>query len=403
MTWATRPVAPRPSRLCCRFLPPEGTALPSGHTPANSLTPSYLGYMDALLGPGAAQGALSARDALTVFETVSNSGEVWPTGTTLLEQGDVEGGSRGTAQMAELFDKYMPQWINAGSYAWNPNGGYDFTPGNLIAGVGTGTLNDRFDSAFTNFMNEALFDPNEDGAYRQPLMGSLVGTFGDLASGKLGVGMDAEARGRLVGGIMGILDQGFDQYASEIRSDAETNKAWASFGIGLAFALVPDAGGPKIAKILLAQGVGQGQDVVTDTVNQLIDAGVKRDIAEAAAAAANRGDILAAFEQLGLSAEAKTNLAEYIDLQQGRPGQRRQDLGRAVPRHLRRWRHLSQRRLPLRRWRRVAAGAGARVRAAIAPRKAVGEVAAARLIPPLPARAGPSSGTPDLAMHIATR
>lgn len=295
----------------------EGTALPSGHTPTNSLTPSYLDYMDALLGPGAAQGALSPRDALTVFETVSNSAEVWPTGTTLLEQGDIDGGSRGTAQMAQLFEKYMPQWINAGSYAWNPRGGYDFTPGNLIAGVGTGTLNDRFDSAFTNFMNEALFDPNEAGAYRQPLMGSLVGIFGDLASGKLGVGMDAEARGRLVGGVMGILDQGFDQYASQIRSDAETDKAWASFGIGLAFALVPGGSGPKVAKILISQGVGQGQDVVTDTVNQLIDAGVKRNIAEAAAAAANRGDILSAFEQLGLSEEAKANLAEYIDLQQG--------------------------------------------------------------------------------------
>jgi hypothetical protein len=295
----------------------EGTALPSGHTPTNSLTPSYLDYMDALLGPGAAQGALSPRDALTVFETVSNSAEVWPTGTTLLEQGDIDGGSRGTAQMAQLFEKYMPQWINAGSYAWNPRGGYDFTPGNLIAGVGTGTLNDRFDSAFTNFMNEALFDPNEAGAYRQPLMGSLVGIFGDLASGKLGVGMDAEARGRLVGGVMGILDQGFDQYASQIRSDAETDKAWASFGIGLAFALVPGGSGPKVAKILISQGVGQGQDVVTDTVNQLIDAGVERNIAEAAAAAANRGDILSAFEQLGLSEEAKANLAEYIDLQQG--------------------------------------------------------------------------------------
>jgi hypothetical protein len=295
----------------------KGTALPSGQTPTNSLQPSYLDYMDALLGPGAAQGALSPQDALTVFETVSNSGEVWPTGTTLLERGDIKGGSRGTAQMAQLFETYMPQWINAGSYAWNPKGGYDFTPGNLIAGVGTGTLNDRFDSAFTNFMNEALFDPKEDGAYRQSLMGSMVGMFGDLASGKLGVGMDAEARGRLVGGLMGILDQGFDQYASQIRSDAETNKAWASFGIGLAFALVPGGSGPKVAKILISQGVGQGQDVVTDTVNKLIDAGVKREIAEAAAAAANRGDILAAFEQLGLSDEAKGNLEEYIDLQKG--------------------------------------------------------------------------------------
>jgi hypothetical protein len=295
----------------------KGTALPSGQTPTNALKPSYLDYMDALLGRGAAQGALTPRDALTVFETVSNSSKVWPTGTSLLEQGDVKGGSRGTAQMAKLFETYMPQWINAGSYSWNPKGGYDFTPANLIAGVGTGTLDDRFDSAFTNFMNEALFDPNEDGAYRQPLMGSLVGIFGDLASGKLGVGMDAEARGRLVGGLMGILDQGFDQYASQIRSDAETNKAWASFGIGVAFALVPGGGGPKIAQILVSQGVGKGQDVVTDTVKQLIDAGVKRDIAEAAAAAANRGDIVSAFEQLGLSAEAKRNLAEYIDLQKG--------------------------------------------------------------------------------------
>jgi hypothetical protein len=295
----------------------EGTALPSGHMPTSSLKPSYLAYMDALLGPGAEQGALSSYQALTIFETVSNSAEVWPTGTTLLEQGDIDDGSRGTAQMAQLFQTYMPQWIDAGSYAWNPQGGYDFTPVNLIAGLGTGTLDDRFDSAFTNFMEEALFDPNEKGAYRQPLMGAMVGMFGDLASGTLGVGMDTEARGRLVGGLMGIVDQGFDEYAAEIRSDAETDKAWASFGIGLAFSLVPGVqGAPKIATILISQGIGQGEGVVTDTVNQLIDAGVTREIASASAEAANRGDMLGAFEQLGLSPAAQRNLEEYIDLQQ---------------------------------------------------------------------------------------
>jgi hypothetical protein len=298
----------------------EGTALPSGISPATSLQPSYLEFMDALLGPGAKQGALSPQSALTIFTTVSNSGEVWPTGTTLLEQGDKDGGSRGTAQMAQLFEKYAPQWIDNGSFVWDSvNGGYNFTPSNLIAGQGTGTLNDQLDTAFTNFMNEALFDPNEDGAYRQQLMGSMVELFGGLSAGTVGRSMTPEARGRMVGGFLAIMDKGFDQYSDQLRSDAEAQKAWAEFGVGLAFALVPVPGAqaPKVAGILFSQGSGQAESVVNATIGQLIDAGVDAKIARAAAEAANRGDLLAAFDALGLSPQAQSNLQEYIDFQQG--------------------------------------------------------------------------------------
>jgi hypothetical protein len=199
------------------------------------------------------------------------------------------------------------------------NGGYNFTPSNLIAGQGTGTLNDQLDTAFTNFMNEALFDPNEDGAYRQQLMGSMVELFGGLSAGTVGRSMTPEARGRMVGGFLAIMDKGFDQYSDQLRSDAEAQKAWAEFGVGLAFALVPAPGAqaPKVAGILFSQGSGQAESVVNATIGQLIDAGVDAKIARAAAEAANRGDLLAAFDALGLSPQAQSNLQEYIDFQQG--------------------------------------------------------------------------------------
>jgi hypothetical protein len=282
-----------------------------GRANNNALKPSYLEFMDSLLAKGAAQGPLSAADALQVFETVSNSAEDFH-GVSLLEQGDTKGGSKGTAQMADLFTRYMPQWV-APQMTPNPKGGY-VQGRSLIGGPVTGTLNDRFDKCFSNFMREAMFDPKEKGPYRQKLLGDTLGFFNDMASGKAGGTLDAEARGRLTGNLMGLINQGFNKYAGDVRSDGETKKAWANFGIGLGFAFLPGPEG-KVAKILVSQASSQGKGVIEDAVAQLVDAGVQRDIAKGAVAAARSGDLKGAFEKLQFKGEGAARVQEYVNEQ----------------------------------------------------------------------------------------
>jgi hypothetical protein len=184
-----------------------------------------------------------------------------------------------------------------------------------LVGPLTGTLDDSFDATFENFLEQGLFNPDLDGPYRQKLMDSLFEVLGGLANGSIGANLDSEARGRVAGGLIALVDQGFDAHADAILADGESRKAWANFAVGLAFAFVPGAPGGRVAAILVAQGVGQGKSVVNDTIEQLIQAGVDADIARDAAEAANRGELLAAFETLGLPPEALSRVREYIDKQ----------------------------------------------------------------------------------------
>ncbi len=298
----------------------DGTVLPSGQVPTNSLQPSYLDYMDALLGSGAVQGDLTPQAALDIFTTVSTSGEVWPTGVTLLEQGGVDDGSRGTAQMAGLFEAYMPHWIggaSAGTYT-HVTLGVDGPSPSLVARPSLGIPIDRYDSAFINFMNEALFDPNENGAYREPLMASMVGIYSDLVSGNLAGEWEDIARGRLIGGLLALLDQSFDKYADQIRGDAAAQKQWQSFAIGLGFALAaPELkGASTIAKVMVSQGMGQSENFVVEINNKRIDADVQRRIGDAAAEAVGDGNddkLIAVFEELGLSPEGVESVRDRFE------------------------------------------------------------------------------------------
>jgi hypothetical protein len=284
-----------------------------GRANNSRLTPSYLPFMDALMAPGAAQGPMNASDALRVFETVCNSNEDM-LGVSLLEQGDKKGGSKGTAQMADLYTRYMPQWVTP-QFTALPQGGYAQGP-SLIAGTTTGTLNDRFDKCFSNFMREAMFDPKEGGPYRQKLLNDQLAFINDMANGKVGSTMSSEARGRLTGNLVGLINQGFDKYAGDVRSDGETKKAMANFAIGLGFAFIPGPEG-KVAKILMSQGLGQGKGLVEDAVAELVDAGVKRDIAKGAVDAARSGDMLTAFQKLNLQGEGPQRVLEYVNQQRG--------------------------------------------------------------------------------------
>ncbi len=246
--------------------------------------------------PGApftvAQKPLTSAQSFALFAALAGD-------TGLLQNGDPQDGSSGVAAASRLFEHYMPAWIEEGR----------------VAGTATGTINDAFDPALQNFMAQALFNPDTDGPYRQRLMGQLIGLLGGLGDGTVGAAMDSEARGRLAGGLIALVDQGFDAHADEIRADGAAQQAWADFAIGLAFAFVPGAPGGRVAGILVGQGVGQGQSVVEATVSQLIQAGVDADIARAAAEAANSGELLQAFEAIGLPPEAVAHVREYLTLQ----------------------------------------------------------------------------------------
>jgi hypothetical protein len=240
---------------------------------------------------------LSSEQSLSLFTAISGDNR-------LLEWGDPAANpdGAGTALAARLFQNHGTDWINQG----------------LIAGNEAGVLNDRFDAAFTNFMDRALFDPEFDGAYRTELREFMIGTVSDLSSQppRVGTQLDAYARGQLAGALVGLVDKGFDHYAERERVSAEERKAFAEFGVGLAFALVPGVEeGSKALKILVSQGMGQSESVVNATVQRLIDAGVDEKVARAAADAANRGELVDAFSQLGLSSQAQERVAEYIDNQ----------------------------------------------------------------------------------------
>jgi hypothetical protein len=288
----------------------DGGGLPR-RSEQRQLTPSYLPFMQALLAPSAAQGALSASDALQVFETVCNSQEDFR-GVSLLEQGNKKGGSQGTAQMADLYSRYMPAWV-APQFTAKAGGGYTQGP-SLIAASTTGTLNDRFDQCFSNFMREAMFDPNEAGPYRQKLLANELGFISDLNNGKLAGTMSSEARGRLTGNLVGLINQGFDKYAADAREDGETKKALANFAIGLGFAFVSGPEG-KVAEVLFSQGLDQGKGLAEDAIGQLVDAGVERKIAAGAVAAARSGDLLGALNQLNFKGEAGQRVQEYVNQQ----------------------------------------------------------------------------------------
>jgi hypothetical protein len=257
--------------------------------------------------PGApftvAQMPLSSAQSFALFNAMAGDAE-------LLQFGDPQAASAGVDVAAQLFEQYMPKWIADGR----------------IAGTATGTLDDKFDATLQTFMDHALFNPDTDGPYRQHLMGAVVGLLGGLSNGTVAPGMSAEARGRLAGGLVALIDQGFDQHADSIRADGAARQAWANFAVGLGFAFVPGAPG-AVAKVLVGQGVGQAKSVVTDTITQLIQAGVRADIAQAAAEAANRGELMTAFETLGLEPEAMAKIAEYIDRQQNSLSQGSKTLG----------------------------------------------------------------------------
>jgi hypothetical protein len=259
-------------------------------------------FLDAALPPDAPpypsapftvpQKPLSGAQSLALFKALGGD-------DGLLQHGNPEQGGSGVAAAARLFEHYMPTWVAEGS----------------LVGPLTGTLDDSFDATFENFLEQGLFNPDLDGPYRQKLMDSLFEVLGGLANGSIGANLDSEARGRVAGGLIALVDQGFDAHADAILADGESRKAWANFAVGLAFAFVPGAPGGRVAAILVAQGVGQGKSVVNDTIEQLIQAGEDADIARDAAEAANRGELLAAFETLGLPPEALSRVREYIDKQ----------------------------------------------------------------------------------------
>lgn len=244
--------------------------------------------------PAAALGRLSADDALLVWKAITGVQE-GSLGVTLLEADQAEGDNRGTQLASELFMRYMPQWIDSGAVS-----------------LDSGYIQSDMVQPLDNFFRSALFDPNEDNPARDALFSTTAELLVDLGQGSTGRGLSEEARGRLMGSLSTMVNNGFDSYVDA--SGAQGKLAAINFAIdqaagvgGAALSLT----GP--AKVLAGAALGAGKEGVKAIAADLVARGIEEDKAQAAAELAVNGDLAGAFEKIGLTGPQWQQTAELID------------------------------------------------------------------------------------------
>lgn len=191
--------------------------------------------------------------------------------------------------------RHMPQWIDSGAVS-----------------LDSGYIRNDMVQPLDNFFRSALFDPNEDNAARDALFSTTARLQVDLGQGRTGGALSEEARGRLMGALSTMVNNGFDSYVDA--SGAQGKLAAVNFitdqvaGVGgSALALT----GP--AKLLAGVALGAGKEGVKAIAADLVARGIAADKAEAAAALAVNGDLAGAFEKIGLSGPQWQQSAELIE------------------------------------------------------------------------------------------
>ncbi len=268
----------------------------SGSNNAKGQTESgFITFMQAATG---ADGRLSNRQSLTLFLAVAGDST---DGVGLIEA-DGPGGSHdtaGTALTAQLFEQYFARWAADDSLGLVSEGNILHTgvPGSPYAGI-------DFNRAFQTFVKEALLDPNEDGAYREQLLGFMAGTVFSTfdPNSPLSRALGPDAAATLAGNLLGLLETSQVALYGDLRDASDQQQrlltllavvsvaaggaglaaqATTTFGRVVVAALVEagKSGGRITAEVLAAQGLDKdtaavvagyanGDKTITDVFKQ---------------------------------------------------------------------------------------------------------------------------------------
>jgi hypothetical protein len=244
--------------------------------------------------PAAALGRLSADDALLMFKAIAGEQE-GSLGISLLEADQADGDNRGTQLVSELYMRYMPQWIDSGAVS-----------------LESGYIRSDMVKPLDNFYRTALFDPGENNPARDALYSATARQLVDLGQGSSGRALSEEARGRLMGSLSTMVNNGFDSYVDA--SGARGKLAVINFIIDQ----VSGAAGGALsltgpAKVLAGAALDGGTLGVKAIAADLVERGITEDKANAAAELAVNGDLAGAFETIGLTGAQWRQTAELIE------------------------------------------------------------------------------------------